>query len=122
MHATSCQIRFIEDNPAKRNRTDLEQMMVTVIGHLGDQIRDVRVLIRDVNGPKHGVDLKGRCLVKLRGRGQMVFDDRDESVRSLVRRIAHRVADTLTRQNERVRRVRRRRAAQRLDHAAVVVE
>jgi putative sigma-54 modulation protein len=76
-------------------QSNLADILMGALAKFRDRVRDVSLVIDDVNGPKGGVDKQCKCIVKLKRMSPIVIKDRDSSVGSLVRRVAERTAYTL---------------------------
>ena len=77
-----------------------------------NKLKQVCLYFEDVNGPRGGIDKQCRCVLYLRNLPPVVINDRDESIRALVHRIADRASHTLSRIAD--RQVKRLRNSRRL--------
>jgi hypothetical protein len=99
--------------PATAKQDFVERMLVAV-ERFGSQIRKVHVSVRDINGPRGGVDKQCRCVVHLKRMAPIVIEDADQSYLALCHRVAERVAYTLSQKIDRLsapHRPRRQRAS-----------
>jgi hypothetical protein len=95
---------------AKDEAADLMRQVTT---RFHSRIREVAFNIRNVNGPKGGVDKHCRCVVYLKGMPAVIIEDADENYRTLLYRVADRLSYTLGKRMDRSKRmVRSRRARQ----------
>ncbi len=97
----------------------LKREVSEVLGHalerFGSHVRHVMVSIQDVNGPRGGIDKQCRCVLHLKRRPPIVIQDCDESILSMLVRVANRAAYTLSQEIERSQtsfRARQRRGRQ----------
>ncbi len=77
------------------------------------QIRELRVRLSDLNGPRGGVDKSCRVSIKLTPRGEMVLEQRGDEIHatiaSAVERASENLAQRLAKQRDAVRQPRRPR-------------
>lgn len=94
-----------------------EEVLTRSLDRFRHRLKKVFVFIHDVNGPRGGVDKQCRCVLHLKRMPPVVIQDQDESVTSLIHRVANRASYALSekvdRRNKRVlqnRRARRKNA------------
>lgn len=66
-------------------------------------VQIVRVHVEDINGPKGGVDKQCRLILQLRNIPEIVIQDRDSSLCTLLDRVTDRATHSLSRKVERLR-------------------
>jgi ribosome-associated translation inhibitor RaiA len=76
-------------------------------------VTGVRVRLRDLNGPRGGVDKRCRIVTRLRGRGSVVVDAVDRDLYAAVDAAAAKVREAVRRRRKRRRTLRREYAARR---------
>lgn len=91
-------------------QSNLASILSGSLAKFRDRVRNVSLIIDDVNGPKGGVDKQCKCIVKVNRMAPIVIKDRDSSVGNLVRRVAERTAYTLARRINEHRTKSRRKA------------
>jgi len=103
---------------AQRSRLggcDFENILLGTLERFQHRLKQVYLYIEDLNGPRGGVDKQCRCVLHLRRMPPIVVQDRDESLTSLIHRVANRAAYALSQKTDRRNkhvlrgRVRRRR-------------
>ncbi|MEM8736469.1 MAG: hypothetical protein AAGG44_19725 [Planctomycetota bacterium] len=95
---------------------DYRELFSNSLARFTKRIRSVHVFLDDVNGPKGGVDKQCRCVVAVAGVPEVVITDRDESLSSLLHRVANRVAFTVSQRLDRAaKRVNRAQKHSRLE-------
>lgn len=57
-------VRFVDEPAGIRTRARVEERVRSALGTVSSHIRDVAVVLSDVNGPRGGVDK--RCLLRVR--------------------------------------------------------
>jgi putative sigma-54 modulation protein len=92
-------------------QSNLAEILMGSLVKFKDRVRDVSLVIDDINGPKGGIDKQCKCIVRLRRMSPIVIKDRDASVGSLVRRVAERTAYALGQKIDEHRTKSRRRAS-----------
>ncbi|MCS7470066.1 hypothetical protein NZK35_25765 [Stieleria sp. ICT_E10.1] len=102
-------IHFGDFEPSRSFQQDVSDLIRNAVERFGSRVRSVNISLRDINGPKGGVDKQCRCVVHLKRMSPIVIDDSDESYRSLVNRVAERVAYRLNQKIDRVQKGRRSR-------------
>ena len=78
-----------------------EQILLTSLSRFGNRLKQVSLLIEDINGPRGGVDKQCRCVLHLRRMPPIVIEDRDDRVLSLIYRVSNRAAHALSRKMDR---------------------
>jgi len=94
---------------AQSVKDDFAALMLSAVERFQSRIRKVSVSIRDINGPKGGVDKQCRCVVHLKRMAPIVIEDADDNYRSLVNRVAERVAFTLSQRIDKIQTTNRTR-------------
>ncbi|MFN3192359.1 MAG: hypothetical protein ACE361_17745 [Aureliella sp.] len=77
------------------------ELFSSSLSRFSERIRSVRVFIDDVNGPKGGIDKQCRCVVAIAGVPEVIVTDRDESLVSLLHRVANRASFTVSQRLDR---------------------
>lgn len=85
-------------------RRTVEQRVRLVLHRLQDQVQLARVTLRDVNGPRGGVDKQCQILLTTAGHGQLVVVSRAEHAQGALNRALQRAMHALTRAWQRRRR------------------
>ncbi|TWU41334.1 hypothetical protein Q31b_27730 [Novipirellula aureliae] len=83
-------------------RSDVEDLLLAAVDRFRSRVRTVKVSVRDVNGPRGGIDKKCRCVVHLKKMAPIVIEDADQNYRNLFNRVAERVSYTLSQKVDRV--------------------
>jgi ribosomal subunit interface protein len=83
------EIRGDNVNVPEHTRETIEKRCRFALGRLAGEVGDVRIVVRDVNGPKRGVDIECSIGIRLR-RGAEV---RSEASHALVQRAAEHALD-----------------------------
>ena len=65
-------------------RTYLEERLWLALGHFDSHVKVVRAYLRDVNGPRGGLDKLCRIVVELDRRGRVVVTGMDTDIRAAV--------------------------------------
>ncbi len=78
-----------------------EERFRSALDRFSEHIRDVTVRLRDLNGPKGGVDQECHVGVRLRPSGEVFIDERSEDMNSAIGIAADRAAEAVRRQIER---------------------
>ncbi len=88
-----------------------EDVLLCSLEKFRHRVKQICLYIEDVNGPKRGVDKQCRCVLHLRRMPPVVIQDQDESLVSLIYRIANRASYSLSQKTDRrnSRRVARNR-------------
>ena len=88
-------------------RTFLQERLRLALGRFARHIDLVRVYLRDVNGPRDGLDKKCRMVVELPPRGRVIVAGADTATSAAIARTASRAGIAVKRHVQR-RRSRRR--------------
>ncbi len=94
-------IRFSGGKRADFGNHDLEEVLLSSLTRFEHLLQRVFLYIEDVNGPRGGVDKQCRCVLHLRHLPPIVIQDQDESMSSLVYRVANRASYTLSQKADR---------------------
>jgi len=86
-------------------REELSELLTTAFWRFRARVLRINFTVRDVNGPRGGVDKQACCVLYVKGMSPIVINDRDQSVVNLVNRVTDRAVFTLS---EKVSRVKRR--------------
>lgn len=89
--------------PSQELRDDVEQRIDFALERFRSRIGRVNVFLRDLNGPKNGLDKSCRVVIDIERLPLVVIEDNDDSWIALLDRIAERAAHTVSRQIERIR-------------------
>lgn len=73
------------------------------LDRFASRVFSVRLFLHDTNGPRGGSDLRCRLIARVRGVPDVVIEDTDEKLESLLARIADRLSYTIGRRLERRR-------------------
>lgn len=92
-------------------RRTVEQRVRLVLHRLQDQVQLARVTLRDVNGPRGGVDKQCQILLTTAGHGQLVVVSRAEHAQGALNQALQRSMHALTRAWQRKRRPMRQTGA-----------
>ena len=96
--------RRLEVSPSLRGH--IERRLRSALGGFSRHVGGVRVYLRDVNGPRGGVDKTCRVVVHLPGTGRAVVAGTAAEVYALVARTAGRLRRAIKRRLQRRRRLR----------------
>ncbi|MGB7323779.1 MAG: hypothetical protein WBD31_02835 [Rubripirellula sp.] len=83
-------------------KQDVSDLMFGAVERFQNRIRKVQVTVRDVNGPKGGIDKQCRCVVHLKRMPSIVIEDADDNYGNLFHRVADRVSYTLSQKIDRM--------------------
>lgn len=86
----------------------IERRIRFTLGRFADRIEDVTVRMRDLNGPRGGVDVHCQAEVRLVPRGRLIIQAVDELPEPAVSRVAERLGRRI-RMNLQMRQTMRRR-------------
>jgi hypothetical protein len=89
--------------------------MHQALDRLGEDILSIDVFLKDVNGPKGGVDKQVIVRLHLRNRHQLAIETLDENLYAAVRRSAKRAKTAVRRSLRKSRRIEKFRMHKRLD-------
>ena len=84
--------------------------MLKAVERFQSRIRKLNVSVRDINGPKGGVEKKCRCVLHLKRMAPIVIEDTADNYLNLVNRVAERVSYTLSQKIDKVRKNSRARS------------
>ncbi len=101
------EIRSRGVNVTEDLRTYLKERLRLALAHFGRRIEVVRVYLRDVNGPRGGLDKACRLVVELPPRGRVVVTGVDTDIHAAISVTANRAGVAVKRN------VKRRRACRR---------
>ncbi|WP_146453349.1 hypothetical protein [Rubripirellula tenax] len=90
-------------------KQDVSELMLGAVERFQNRIRKVQVTVRDVHGPKGGIDKQCRCVVHLKRMPSIVIEDADDNYGNLFHRVADRVSYTLSQKVDRVQKGSRSR-------------
>lgn len=85
-------------------KREIGETIEAAVERYHSKVRKIHVSIRDTNGPRGGEDKKVRCVVHLKRMSPIVISETGASCRSLINRVAERLAFTI---NERMDRVKK---------------
>lgn len=91
-------------------RGKAEQRVRLVLRRLQGQVQQARVSLRDINGPRGGVDKQCQILLTTAGHGQLVVVSRAEHAQGALNQALQRAMQALTRSWQRKRRPPRQTA------------
>jgi ribosome-associated translation inhibitor RaiA len=87
------------------------------VGRLLDSVTAAVVRLRDVNGPRGGIDKACRIVVRLRGRGTSVAEAVDRDLYAAIDAAAAKLGRSVRRRSRRRRTLRREHALRRVSRA-----
>lgn len=96
-------------------RDDIRTIVADSLERLSERVQRISLSLKDINGPRNGVDIEGRCIVSLTGLSPVVITDRDESLKNLIYRIANRASFAVSENIDRHRKKPIRRSSRRRD-------
>jgi|SaaInlStandDraft_1057018.scaffolds.fasta_scaffold242800_1 putative sigma-54 modulation protein len=83
-------------------RETTEERVVSKLSRFQEQIKDVSVTLRDLNGPKGGVDIQCRIHLNCEMTGETVIEETAENVGSALTGALDRTVHTLSRKRDQV--------------------
>ncbi len=86
-------------------RTFIKQQLGTALGRFSDQIQNVAVTLKDLNGPKGGIDQYCKLQVMMPPLAPVIIEDTETNLRAAVSQATHRAATTVNRRISKGRRV-----------------
>ncbi|MBL0922374.1 MAG: HPF/RaiA family ribosome-associated protein [Phycisphaerales bacterium] len=89
----------------------IEERFAGALGRREARVREVRVVVEDVNGPRGGTDMHCRAEIALAPRGRLVVDAHDGDLHRAVQAAAKRARTSVFRVVDRRRSGRHGRAA-----------
>ena len=84
-------------------REHVEHRLAFALSQFPEHIRDVVVVLSDINGPKGGIDKRCSLRVRLNGRSDIVIEETEADFHVAVDRAADRAKRTLGRRLRRLR-------------------
>lgn len=78
---------------------DYREMILQPLHRYRHRLRRVALYIEDTNGPRGGEDKQCRCVLHLLRMQPIVISDRDQSLISLLHRVANRASHALSRRS-----------------------
>ncbi|MEM8667968.1 MAG: hypothetical protein AAGG48_10655 [Planctomycetota bacterium] len=96
-------IRFSGNSSVELRSHDYESVMTRSLERFRHRLNQVQLFIEDVNGPRGGIDKQCRCVLHVHRMAPVVIQDRDESIASLIHRVANRATYTLSQKLDRKR-------------------
>lgn len=78
-------------------REFVEYRLAFALSRFQDRIRDVVVVLSDINGPKSGIDKRCLLKVRLRGLSELLIEETEADFQIAVNRAADRAKRTLVR-------------------------
>ncbi len=94
-------IRFTTAQQIKADKELVEKILMAQLARFEDRLLNVELYLEDVNGPRGGLDKHCRCIVQLRRTTEIVIRDIDESIQTLIHRVANRASHAIGRRAER---------------------
>lgn len=85
-------------------RQQVEQRVRSVLHRLQGQVQQARVSLRDINGPKGGVDKQCQIMLTTAGYGQLVIVSKAEDAQGALNQALQRATHSLARLWQRKRR------------------
>ena len=85
-------------------RQQVEQRVRLALRRLQGQVQQARISLRDINGPRGGVDKQCQILLTTADHGQLIIVSRAEHVQGALNQALQRTTHTLTRLWQRKRR------------------
>lgn len=85
----------------EKQREWVERRLQFALGRFAARVRRVSVVFSDINGPRGGVDKRCRLRVLLIPDGEVVLEDIDSSVETVIAMISERAARSVARRLER---------------------
>jgi len=85
-------------------RRTVEQRVRLALHRLQGQVQQARISLRDINGPRGGVDKQCQILLTTAGHGQLVIVSRAEHAQGALNQALQRAMHALTRSSQRRRR------------------
>ena len=99
--------------------TFVRSTMHQALDRLGEDVLSIDVFLKDVNGPKGGVDKQVIVRLHLRNRRQLAIETLDENLYAAVRRSAKRAKTAVRRSLRKSRRIEKFRMHKRFDSGRV---
>lgn len=95
---------------------DYEGILTHALERFAHRLKQVSLYVEDVNGPRGGIDKQCRCVLHLRRMPPVVIQDKDESMSSLIYRVANRAAYALSQKAERIKSLKQRVRPDKIAH------
>lgn len=100
-------VRFSGSKRSDFGTQEFEQVFSDSLERFARELKQVVLYVEDVNGPKGGRDKQCRCVVYMRRMSPIVIQDTDETMQTLLSRVANRaayaVSQKLARKNDKRR-------------------
>ncbi len=106
------EVRSTELELTPTERVDLEERIASGLGRFYEQIHVVRARVRDINGPRGGVDVACHLMIVARTGVTVLIDERAASLKAAVDVALDRATFNLTRALGRARNLRTGRERQ----------
>jgi len=103
------QIRGLNINPTDALSLYIHRRMNAALDRMSHEIRDATLRLKDINGPRGGINKSVRVMLRLTSGERIVLEHTDEDIYRAVDGVAARTKHTVGRRLDR-RRDRRRRA------------
>lgn len=94
-------LRFSGGTRADFGNHDYEEILSSALARFSHRLKQAYLYVEDVNGPRGGIDKQCRCVLHLRRMPPVVIQDQDESMSSLIYRVANRASYALSQKLER---------------------
>ncbi len=78
-------------------RGDIERRLIAALDRFERRIARVVVRVRDINGPRGGIDKECHVAVKLASAGELFVEERGDDLRAVVAKAADRAAEAVRR-------------------------
>jgi len=86
---------------AGHRRDAYREILLSSLERFEHRLRRVSLYLEDTNGPRGGVDKQCRCVLHLTRMPPIVIQDKDESLSSLIYRVANRASYVLSQKADR---------------------
>jgi ribosomal subunit interface protein len=100
-------LRGLKIDPTPAIEAHTGRRLRFAVGRFAERIEEMIVRFEDLNGPRGGVDMSCRIVVRLRPGGAVRVEERDEDLYSAIDRAADRVGRAVRRELGRRRTLRR---------------
>jgi putative sigma-54 modulation protein len=94
-------LRFSGGTRADFGNHDYEGILGSALARFSHRLKQAYLYVEDVNGPRGGIDKQCRCVLHLRRMPPVVIQDQDESMTSLLYRVANRASYALSQKVDR---------------------
>ena len=88
--------RFSGTSSEDFHRERLEHLIPMALTRFAGQVTRAQVSVEDVNGPRGGIDKRCRCVIQVKHQPSVVVEERGEALGPTMKRLADRVAFTLS--------------------------